>query len=796
MGNNELVLRRREELAVVKANYVQPQDISYSMVDANSYSFECVMRDNTLIRMFESDRVYEDNDFIDFEIEDEKEESNKDYYLFAAASGILTGTFSRLKITKDKLEFVKEWGDKDWEKIIISSAQMIGLNKADTKGAIAFLKKRFIPCFSEGLTEETKKSLDKHLKCLASHPSIAGLAFSIFTQFGGYRYSIEDDRIKTDKLPEYYAIGNNTTEKLIYGVLYWIFNLAVDVVISEKNILDDMKMPKQLIQLLKAVYKLPMFKVIPRDLVGCEKIFSEWLKKTFEKRNYKDEEGKEIKFDVNKIVADSIEKIEKAIKDSLPVILNESFVRAFYTVKKLAEEIKEKDIKSFDDLSKVDADKVLPINNRLLSRMVLISSASFTGVNITGAVFKAIKDNVTKGRGFRETLLEEINIPGIGRLILAAVADSQYWDDDVKVFLHRKDIRKKESDKNDDSIVEDIDAIDTSHYFELTPGQLRLQHSLQCIAVNKDIEHTSDDDKPMKELWCELWKEKIASGMGVDPERYFVADEKVIYDFINSLEQDEDNLRWFYLMAMEVIVFKPYHSLGLEFDKDFRKLERDKYNYIDDQFARRQTIINQPEIDSIREYYKKYKNIISGKNKNKLIAAGAVIATAATAGGLAFVFAPGIATMVAGEAVVGLHGAALTSASLAFVGGGSLAAGGLGMAGGTAIITGGGIILGLAGGSGGASMAILLSQTDNEFWLRQTTKWLVYCRCIIKDKFNNESVIKSLLAEIDSTLNKLENNIKELEDEDCSLDKDVIKKAKENHKYLTRCKNEMKKISE
>ncbi len=77
----------------------------------------------------------------------------------------------------------------------------------------------------------------------------------------------------------------------------------------------------------------------------------------------------------------------------------------------------------------------------------------------------------------------------------------------------------------------------------------------------------------------------------------------------------------------------------------------------------------------------------------KIIAAGVVTITAVATGGLAFAFAPGIATLIAGEAVVGLHGAALTSASLAFVGGGSLAAGGLGMAGGTAIITGGGALL-------------------------------------------------------------------------------------------------------
>jgi hypothetical protein len=127
------------------------------------------------------------------------------------------------------------------------------------------------------------------------------------------------------------------------------------------------------------------------------------------------------------------------------------------------------------------------------------------------------------------------------------------------------------------------------------------------------------------------------------------------------------------------------------------------------------------------------------------------------------------------------------------VGGGSLAAGGLGMAGGTAIITGGGALLGIAG-SGSASMAAILSQTNSEYWLRQTTKLLVFSECALKDALNDVDAIKKLSSEISLTLKKVEANIKELEDEKCSLDKDAIKNSKECLKYLRKCKAELDKL--
>ena len=101
--------------------------------------------------------------------------------------------------------------------------------------------------------------------------------------------------------------------------------------------------------------------------------------------------------------------------------------------------------------------------------------------------------------------------------------------------------------------------------------------------------------------------------------------------------------------------------------------------------------------------------------------------------------------------------------------------------------------LGIAG-SGSASMAAILSQTNSEYWLRQTTKLLVFSKCALKDALNDVDAIKKLSSEIILTIKKVEANIKELEDEKCSLDKDTIKNSKECLKYLGKCKAELDKL--
>ena len=795
MGINELALRKKYNLVEYKPqNYFfeEVPVVKYSLVDNTKYSFEYKVDDDVNVNMFESDRTFDSDDFIDAEFEDAVSERDYSYFAVAVASGVITGTFSQLKLSEEILDKIKGWKNKDWEKYITIAAQMVGYNKSDIKGATDFLKNRFVPYVEEQLNMEYQAGLEEWLKILSNHPSVAGLVFSIFTQFSEERYSFGEKGIDKSPVPEYYAIGRNAVEKIVYGMLYWTFGLAADVAVSKRALLEDMKIPKEVLILLKELCKLPMFKGIPSNYCEAERLFSNWIRKIFENSKYTDDDGSEKAFDLR----DAIDTLSsKTIESSMPVLVNECMVRGFYVVKKLYVEIKEKNIKSFDELDKIDRGNVIPFNNRLVSRMVLISSGCFVGINVAGATLKAIIKEVKNDGSFAKTLVTEINVAGVGRFVFACVTDSKYWSDDIKIFLQRKGKGKKVSGEAvDEKLAEDMISNDSFKVLSLTPAQTRALYSLETIAITKDIEHTTDKKlKEKKQLWLETWQERILKGMEIDLDGYFVSDEKAIYDAINKIELTEENRRWFYLLSEELVVFKPYYPLGSENDDEFKKLKREKYNYIDDQFARRQTIINQTEIDSIRDAYIKYKGIVSGNTQNKIFAAGVAAVAAVATGGLAFAFAPGIATLIAGEAVIGLHGAALTSASLAFVGGGSLATGGLGMAGGTAIITGGGALLGVAG-SGSASMAAIFTQTSSDYWIRQTTKLLVFSKCVLKECMNNTAAINGLLSEVDATIAKVESNVKELEDEGCSLDKEAIKNAKACLKYMNRCKGELEKL--
>lgn len=106
------------------------------------------------------------------------------------------------------------------------------------------------------------------------------------------------------------------------------------------------------------------------------------------------------------------------------------------------------------------------------------------------------------------------------------------------------------------------------------------------------------------------------------------------------------------------------------------------------------------------------------------ITAGIAIITIATAGALA----PAIAVALVGSNFAGLSGAALTSACLAYLGGGAIAIGGAGMAGGTIAIVGGGAVLGIGAGIGFGGAVGAAGILGKQNTILQSVKLLVSVR--------------------------------------------------------------------
>ncbi len=135
------------------------------------------------------------------------------------------------------------------------------------------------------------------------------------------------------------------------------------------------------------------------------------------------------------------------------------------------------------------------------------------------------------------------------------------------------------------------------------------------------------------------------------------------------------------------------------------------------------------------------KGVLAGSAGGALVAFGAYSA------------AQSFAAASTGTAIAALHGAAATNATLAFFGGGSLAAGGLGMAGGTAVL--GGLVAGPAllvvgfVASGAAHRQLEAAKTNNyeaEQFASQVEAACAACRAIRRRTY----MFYNLLARLDS----------------------------------------------
>lgn len=778
-ANLPMILRKADEPAFLAV-------VNYERIDPAHYSFSYHFDDGVDFRMDESEQATETTDYVDVEFDGKVEESDRIYYSIAAASGILTGALCMLHLSEEQLKAVDKFKEKDWKPVIVSVANLVGYKKSDYKGASKYLVTHAVR------TLEKNEKAKETLTVLAEHPSIAGLIFSVLTQFTGKAITLsENGVIKKSKLPDYYAVGDTNAEKIVFAFLYWLFVLGVDEATSKRRVLDEIGISKDLLKKIKEFASFPFFKNIPTDYTEAEEFFSQWLNKTIKGAElYAENEDEDKK--QNPLFALMGVALNLA-EDSFPILINECIVRSLYILVRLCYEVRERKITSFDKLAEIPVVSILPSEGRVLSGMCLIASASFAGANIAGATLKAIKEKKVNGRKFSSAFLAELNIAGIGRFLFACAADSKYWGDEIRILLQRNAKKKVDADteyyEGEDNAFEPLflDAI-----------QARILYCLESVSVQYDIAHTEKvENAEKKALWLKTWKDVLLAGIGVSPElagKYFVEDEDLLYNGIYQLAQDKSNWRWFYLLTQELALFQPYTALGSLEDKAFKKLKLES-DYVRDQFVRRQTIVSQDEVDRIIKTYSKYSGYVSGRTRNTIVSIGATTVVAVATGGLALTFAPGIAAAIAGEAVVGLHGAALSSASLAFVGGGSLAAGGLGVAGGTAIITGGGALLGLAG-TGSVTAATALLQTPSEYWVRQSAKLLTYSNCVLCENLHDTHSAEGILQQIDAALLKTEKELTEINSEKSELNKELVKKTEEYLKYLKRCRSELQRITQ
>lgn len=621
------------------------------------------------------------------------------------------------------------------------TAKILGCESDDLKNCVKFLEDKF-PIPADGNASDFGGGLQHHLRDFAHHPTIIGLIFSLLTQFTykSYGTDLNGNFIMVD-VPDKSKIfiGEDIFSKIVNGTIIWFFHLISDMAGSRSTVglSGGTGIPGPILSIAKEMSVIPFFKNFKKDDMSISLFLSKLFNGTLLAKH--DENGK--------IIPDSIVKLDlrgemgfvvELEKQIIPVIANECIVRTFYMIRRLAQQIKQVDIKSIDDFKKVRVNEIFPINSPTLARMLTVATGVFTTLDVSDAV-------ITR------KYWVSVNYVGIGRFTLA-LGNEMVW------ALKRRDIKKIKDmyekinrytyTNTDRRIYERIGGNMEYDKFGISEEQTEILYNLEYYKILNDIETTKilvggDKINQLKREWLEEWKTYITMGYAgfinkVDAKINWYSSEELD----KKIELNNPNKPWFRLVLLEAMLFEPYYALSTETDKKGNEVPSKKYSalnnpitgynknsgdkYLNEVYAEKYQLSGY--VKRLRKCYDKVCRELNEVLKIAItsiaITAGITIVTVITAGS----FAPAIAVSLVGSNFAGLSGAALTNACLAYVGGGAIAAGGLGMSGGIATIVGGGAILGLGVGAGVGSTVGAVSLMGKKNTILQSAKLMVSVR--------------------------------------------------------------------
>lgn len=111
-------------------------------------------------------------------------------YLVAACSGLLCGALDILWVGDFDLAHGRKASGEVIDGLVTKIAQVAGYDGDDLTGAVRYLEK-LAPIPSDASTPDFGGGLQHHLRDFSHHPTPAGLAFSLLTQFTGKVYGTD-----------------------------------------------------------------------------------------------------------------------------------------------------------------------------------------------------------------------------------------------------------------------------------------------------------------------------------------------------------------------------------------------------------------------------------------------------------------------------------------------------------------------------------------------------------------------------------------------------------------------------
>lgn len=700
-------------------------------------------------------------------------------YIVAIASGIVCGILDILWVGEFDLAHGRSIASDKVDSFVKNTAEMLeGKTFDDVKSAVQALEKHF-PIPSDGNTSDFGGGKQHHLRDFAHHPTIVGLAFSLLTQFTEKSYGTDvNGRFITVDVPEKSKpfIGKDIPEKILMGTIIWFFHLVSDIAGSSSTAgtTGGTGIPGPLLALAKEVSAIPFFKNIKVD---DDMSMSLFLSKLFNgtrmmKRDEKGQIVKDsiIKFDLRGELGVAVELCKQAVA----VVANECFVRAFYFIRHLAMEMKENRVGCFADMKMIDWDTVKPLNNPTIARMLTISTGVFTVLDIGEAIAT-------------QKYWVSINYVGIGRFAVAISSDVSWGlkaRDVKKIRGVYENIKRQTFGKTDANIYKRIgDDMDLQmDKLGLSLEQTEILYNLEYYKTFNDIEMTKlpvtgEVIKELKSEWLKEWSKFISNGFESFTQ---ISGAEMHWYSIDELQEriaaNGPQKPWYRLILLEAMLFEPYYPLGTEKDKkgndipskkykhlnnplcSFRKGEGD--HFLDEQFTGK--YCKQGYVKRLRKSYDKRMRELSEVLKTVLtsltITAVIAIITVASAGA----FAGPIAVALVGSNFAGLSGAALTSACLAYLGGGAIAAGGAGMLGGTIAIVGGGAALGIGVGAGVGGAVGSAGLVGKKNTIMQSAKLLTSVREIFLNDEHDIEFSNSVYEQYLQNITEIEKGLVEL----------------------------------
>ena len=452
---------------------------------------------------------------------------------------------------------------------------------------------------------------------LSIRPALSGLFFSILSQFTGMIYYADSEgEVWDHPVPDYYVTGDSREDRILLGIMYWIFYLCQMTARGGSDCLQAGNIPCELRKLivdLAAAFECAQTPRIRKD--GSE--------------------GMEL-FNLLR------DKMDLLCRDLFPVVLNNCLVRAFHLFSAVRTQKEQGTFSSFRDLFSLDFEKISSDDRRILSAMCLISAGIFAAAEIgreTLLIFFSSKEKPKKKAG--GDYLLSVDIAGIGSFTLPGYTDCR--------SSAGKDPAAGESKGNSGNAVpvpvtraavpasvtgEDGQPLEIYMFragscfpgkeipeilYEVMfdPRQLRLARSLESLLVRYDISDTEPEKEiALKKKWLRDWESIAAGTVKEEPDQYLIRDEEALFEEIRGLSEDEKNKSLLYRLILELEAFDPYCAIGSRSDKDYKKLKI-RTDYIRDRLLRELTAVTGEEAEQMKKLYEKNRAVMSGTHRGR-----------------------------------------------------------------------------------------------------------------------------------------------------------------------------------